>query len=59
MCKETVKIIVAYLVMPIMDISKDMFVLGVGGKKNNVGLLTHWGPVAPYGVGDLGQHWFR
>ena len=22
-------------------------------------LLTHWGLVTPYGVGDLGQHWFR
>ena len=21
--------------------------------------LTHWGLVTPYGVGDLGQHWFR
>ena len=20
---------------------------------------THWGLVTPYGVGDLGQHWFR
>ena len=22
-------------------------------------LLTYWGLVMPYGVGDLGQHWFR
>ena len=21
--------------------------------------LTHWGLVTPYGVEDLGQHWFR
>ena len=21
--------------------------------------LTHWGLVTPYGIGDLGQHWFR
>ena len=28
--------------------------LGMGSSS-----LTHWGLVAPYGVGDLGQHWFR
>ena len=22
-------------------------------------ILTHWGLVTPYGVGDLGQQWFR
>ena len=22
-------------------------------------LSTHWGLLVPYGVGDLGQHWFR
>ena len=22
-------------------------------------MLSHWGLVTPYGVGDLGQHWFR
>ena len=22
-------------------------------------VLTHWGLVMPYGIGDLGQHWFR
>ena len=22
-------------------------------------ILTHWGLAMPYGVGDLGQHWFR
>ena len=27
-------------------------------ERNNT-VLTHWGLVTPYGVGDLGQHWFR
>ena len=25
----------------------------------NVNKLTHWGLVTSYGIGDLGQHWFR
>ena len=26
--------------------------------KRNMFFLTHWGLVMPYGIGDLGQHWF-